>query len=54
MNYYTMIIADLLKVSKDTAYEIQKELEMTDFDFSEASDIKIKREAKLILKGMNL
>lgn len=52
MNIYTFAIAQLLKVSDELALRIQKEMEMTSFDFSESSDSQLKREAKLTLRMM--
>lgn len=48
--YWITVIAQLLKVSNDTASEIFDR--MNYFDFSEASDSQIKREAKIILRCM--
>ena len=54
MNIYTFDIARLLKISNELALKIQEEMEMNFFDFSEASDSQIKREAKLVLQGMKV
>lgn len=48
--YWVNVIAELLKVSIETASEIYDQMNF--FDFSEASDAQIKREAKLILRSM--
>ena len=47
MNMYTREIADMLKISLDAALQIQDYLERSCFDFSESSNAKLKREAKL-------
>jgi hypothetical protein len=48
--YWINVIAQLLKVSNETASAIFEQ--MNYFDFSEASDSQIKREAKIILRSM--
>lgn len=45
--YWINVIAELLNVDVDVASKVYER--MYSFDFSEASDIEIKNEAKLIL-----
>lgn len=54
MNIYTFDIARLLKISNELALKIQDEMEMNGFDFSEASEARLKREAKLTMKCMEI
>lgn len=52
MNYVTRQIADFLKITLEAAREIQNQLEMEDFDFSECTTASLKRNAKRISKEM--